>query len=81
MGLEYYLLDVQDPIPCRVDSLHPKIRSKLLEEYKGTVVENLLSTNVSDWETRWENLIRYLNVLDMVNNTDYKKVFPILTSV
>ena len=81
MGLKYYLLDVQDPIPCRVDSLHPKIRSKLLEEYKGTVVENLLSTNVSDWETRWENLIRYLNVLDMVNNTDYKKVFPILTSV
>lgn len=81
MGLKYHFVDVQDPIPCRIDSLHPKIRSKLLEVYKGSVVEKSLSTNVSDWETRWENLIRYLNVLDKVNNTDYKKTFPILTSV
>jgi organic radical activating enzyme len=81
MDLTYHLLDVQDPIPCRVDSLHPIIRSKLLEKYKGSVVENLLSVNVDDWKERWNNLIRYLNALDTVNNTDYKKVFPILTSV
>lgn len=75
-NLEYIFHDVQDPDPCRIDYLHPKIRSRLLKEYSGTVIEKSLSADVEDWQERWDIFIRYLNALDTVNKTDHKKVFP-----
>ena len=75
-GLDYSINNVQEPRPCRIDSLHPKIREQLLPIYKGTKLESELSAEVEDWEERWEELLRYLKALDKVNKTDYTKVFP-----
>ena len=76
--LEYSINNIQEPRPCRIDSLHPKIREQLLPIYKGTILESELSAEVEDWEERWEELLRYLKALDKVNKTDYTKVFPLL---
>ena len=76
--LEYSINKIQEPRPCRIDSLHPKIREQLLPIYKGTILESELSAEVEDWEERWEELLRYLKALDKVNKTDYTKVFPLL---
>ena len=77
-GLDYSINNIQEPRPCRIDSLHPKIREQLLPIYKGTKLESELSAEVEDWEERWEELLRYLKALDKVNKTDYTKVFPLL---
>jgi len=77
-GLGYSFNNIQEPRPCRIDSLHPKIREQLLPIYKGTILESELSAEVEDWEERWEELLRYLKALDKVNKTDYTKVFPLL---
>jgi hypothetical protein len=77
-GLGYSINNIQEPRPCRIDSLHPKIREQLLPMYRNTKLESELSAEVEDWEERWEELLRYLKALDKVNKTDYTKVFPIL---
>ena len=77
-GLGYSINNIQEPRPCRIDSLHPKIREKLLPMYKGTIIESSLSAEIENWEERWDELLRYLKALDKVNKTDYTKVFPIL---
>ena len=75
-GLGYSISNIQEPRPCRIDSLHPKIREKLLPMYKGTTIESSLSAEIENWEERWDELLRYLKALDKVNKTDYTKVFP-----
>jgi organic radical activating enzyme len=75
-GLGYSFNNIQEPRPCRIDSLHPKIREKLLPMYKGTTIESSLSAEIENWEERWDELLRYLKALDKVNKTDYTKVFP-----
>ena len=75
-GLDYSFNNIQEPRPCRIDSLHPKIREKLLPMYKGTTIESSLSAEIENWEERWDELLRYLKALDKVNKTDYTKVFP-----
>ena len=75
-GLSYTINNILEPRPCRIDSLHPKIREQLLPMYINTELESALSANVEDWQDRWEELLRYLRALDQVNKTDYTKVFP-----
>ena len=41
-GLDYSFNSIQEPRPCRIDSLHPKIREKLLPMYKGTTTREFL---------------------------------------
>ena len=75
-GLGYSINNIQEPRPCRIDSLHPKIREKLLPIYRNTTLESALSAKIENWEERWEELLKYLRALDEVNKTDYTKVFP-----
>ena len=75
-GLAYSINNIQEPRPCRIDSLHTKIRERLLPMYRNTELESSLSAEVENWEERWDEFLRYLKALDKVNNTDYTKVFP-----
>ena len=75
-GLGYSINNIQEPRPCRIDSLHPKIREQLLPMYRNTTLESALSAKIENWEERWEELLKYLRALDEVNKTDYTKVFP-----
>ena len=75
-GLSYVICNIQEPRPCRIDSLHPKIRERLLPMYRNTELESSLSAKIENWEERWEELLKYLRALDEVNKTDYTKVFP-----
>lgn len=67
------------PEVCRMDSLHPNIRKRLVKKYRGTRYEFLCKTlekEVTNWEQRWSDMLEYLDAIDYVNGTDYKETFP-----
>lgn len=67
------------PEVCRMDSLHPNIRKRLVKKYRGTRYEFLCKTlekEVANWEQRWSDMLEYLDAIDHVNGTDYKETFP-----
>lgn len=75
---------VINPKVCRIDALHPSIRKKLVDKYRGTDLDFLcktLSEDVSDWEIKWKNFLNYIEAIDYVNRTDYKKTFPELCNL
>ena len=78
-NIPYKFNIVVTPKVCRMEVIHPSIRKKLAEKYKGTRLDFLCETllsKVDDWEERWNNFLEYTEAIDHVNKTNYKEVFP-----
>ena len=77
--LKYGFNYLHSPNVCRIDHLHPTIRKRLSKKYANTDLDFLCKTldeDVEDWETKWNDFLRYLKAIDFVNGTDYTKTFP-----
>lgn len=78
-GMKCNYNTLKAPEVCKIDNLHPTVRKKLSRRYAGTKLEFLcreLDKEVVDWETKWDNFIKYLRALDYVNGTSYEETFP-----
>lgn len=78
-GLDLSYNQLISPQVCSIGYLHPKVREKLSKKYAGTPLSFLCKTldeDVDDWESKWNDFLRYLNSIDFVNGTDYTKTFP-----
>ena len=67
------------PEVTSVGYLHPNIRKRLSNKYRGTKLEflcKILEKDYDDWEERWDKAIKYLNSFDFANGTNWKETFP-----
>jgi len=78
-GLRCTFVTVDTPEIATVGFLHPNIRKRLSNKYRGTNLDFLckeLDKYYEDWEERWDKKIKYLNSIDFVNGTNWKETFP-----
>jgi len=72
-------LTVDIPEVTSIGYLHPNIRKRLSNKYRGTKLDFIcknLDKDYDDWEQRWDKAIKYLNSIDYVNGTNWKETFP-----
>ena len=78
-GLHCNFITVDVPEVTSVGYLHPNIRKRLSNKYRGTKLEflcKILEKDYDDWEERWNKAIKYLNSFDFANGTNWKETFP-----
>ena len=78
-GMNIKFIPVDTPQVVSLGYLHPNIRKRLSNKYRGTGLEFIcqeLDKNYDDWEERWDKAIKYLNSIDYVNGTNWKETFP-----
>ena len=78
-GIFCKFIYVDTPQVVTIGYMHPNIRRRLSNKYRGTRFEFLckqLDKTYDDWEERWDKAIKYLNSVDFVNGTNWKETFP-----